>query len=167
MNFFKLVGPPALFLLAGSPALLAQSVITPGALPDSSNDAPVQLAFGTPAGSNALPRTNIASVEDTHEKHVRIIWIASILAMTAATAGDAATSWDRRESNSFLASSNGTFGGKGLAIKAGIGAAVLLPQLIFRKHHDWYTAFAVGNFAEAGIFAGATIHNLKTNSPAK
>jgi hypothetical protein len=163
MNFFKLAGLSALFLIAGCPALLAQSVITPGALPDSSNDTPNPLSLGIAVGTaNILPKTDIASVEDTHAKHVRMIWIASILSMTAATTADAATSWHKRESNGFLASSNGTFGGKGLALKSGIAGAMLAPQLIFRKHHDWYTAFAVGNFVETGIFTGAAIHNVNT-----
>jgi hypothetical protein len=168
MNFFKLAGIPCVCLLAGSTSLLAQSVITPGELSWPSNSAPMQMSFGAGGStSNVVPKTNIASVEDPHEKHVRIIWIASIFAMTAGTAADAATSWNRRESNSLLASSDGTFGGKGLAIKGGIAAAMLAPQLIFRKHHDWRTPFAVGNFAEAGIYTGTTIHNLNTNSPVK
>lgn len=167
MNFIKLVALSALFLLAGSP-LLAQSVFTPGALPGPSNNAPMESEFGTAiVASNTLPRTNIANVEDTHETHVRMIWIASILAMVAATSADAATSWHRRESNGFLASSDGRFGGKGLAIKGGIAAGILAPQIIFRRHHDWYIAFAVGNFTESGIFAGAAIHNINTTSPAK
>jgi len=141
---------PCLCLLAASMTLLGQSVITPGELSGQFT-------------SNLVPKTDIASVEDRHEKHVRIIWMASIFAMTAGTAADAATSWHRRESNSLLASSNGTFGGKGLAIKGGISAGMLAPQLIFRKHHDWHTAFAVGNFAEAGIYTGTTIHNLNTS----
>ncbi len=163
MNFFKLASLSALFLLAGSVTLPAQSVITPGALPGQSDDAPKKLLFDTGTGtSNVLPKTNIANVEDTHAKRVRLIWIASIVSMTAATAADAATSWNKRESNSLLASSDGTFGGKGLALKSAITAAILTPQIIFRRHRDWYTAFAIGNFAEAGIFTGAAIHNINT-----
>jgi hypothetical protein len=169
MNFCKLAGILSVCLLAAfTSSLLAQSVITPGELSRPSNGASMQLSFETGGStSNVVPKTNIASVDDPHEKHVRIIWIASIFAMTAGTAADAASSWHRRESNSLLASSDGTFGGKGLAIKGGISAAMLAPQLIFRKHNDWHTAFAVGNFAEAGIYTGTTIHNLNTNSPAK
>ena len=148
---------PCLCLLAASMTLLGQSVITPGELSG-------QLSFETSGStSNIVPKTNIASVEDRHEKHVRIIWIASIFAMTAGTAADAATSWHKRESNSLLASSNGTLGGKGLAIKGGVAAGMLAPQLIFRKHHEWHTAFSVGNFAEAGIYTGTSIHNLNTS----
>jgi hypothetical protein len=168
MNSFKLAAIPCVCLLATSAALLAQTVSTPGELSAPSNAASMQLSFDTGGStSNVVPKTNIASVEDPHEKHLRIIWLASIFAMTAGTAADAATSWHKRESNSLLASSDGTFGGKGVAIKGGIGAAMLIPQIVFRKHNDWHTAFAVGNFAEAGIYTGTTIHNLNTNSPAK
>ena len=168
MNFVKLVGIPSLCLLAASAALLGQIVITPGELSAPTNAASMQLAFDTGGStSNVVPKTNIAGVEDQHEKRVRIIWIASIFAMTAGTAADAASSWNRRESNSLLASSNGTFGSKGLAIKGAIAAGMLAPQIIFRKHRDWHTAFAVGNFAEAGIYTGTTIHNLNTNSSVK
>jgi hypothetical protein len=166
MNLCKLMGLSALFLLAGSTILPAQSARTPGAMDEASNGTPMHLSF-SPWASSALPNTNIARVEAAHAKHVRFIWIASILAMTAGTAADAGTSWHKRESNGFLASSDGTFGAKGLAIKGGIAAGVLTPQLIFRRHRDWYAAFAVGNFAETGIFAGASIHNLNTTSPAK
>ncbi len=163
MNLFKPAGLSALALLAFSPALFAQSVPTPGELASPSNDEAKPLAFDPAAGSsNVLPKTTIASVEDPHDKHVRIIWIASILSMTAGTAADAATSWHRRESNSLLASSNGTFGGKGVALKSVITAAILTPQIVFRKHRDWHTAFAVGNFAETGIFTVAAIHNVNT-----
>lgn len=167
MNFVKLVALLAVLLLAGSP-LIAQSALTPGALSGPPNEAPMDSAFGTAiVASSTSPRTNIANVEDTHETHVRMLWIASILAMVAATSADAATSWHRRESNGFLASSDGRFGGKGVAIKGGIAAGILAPQIIFHRHHDWYIAFSVGNFAESGIFAGAAIHNINTASPAK
>jgi hypothetical protein len=158
MNVSKLVGIPALFLCSAG-AVPAQNLVAPGELAERS-------AFTRPSldpsvdSLRVMPKSNIAYVETTHEKHIRIVWLASIVAMAGGTAADAASSWNKRESNTLLASSNGTFGGKGVAIKTGIAAGVLLPQLIFRKHRDWHTAFAIGNFAEAGIFAGATVHNL-------
>jgi len=106
-------------------------------------------------------KVTIASVNETpHEQHVRRLWIASIAAMTAGTAADAYSSWHKQESNSILASSNGTFGAKGVSVKAAIAGGVLLPQIIFRRHRDWQLPFALSNFAEAGIFAGAAAHNL-------
>ena len=85
--------------------------------------------------------------------------------MAAGTGADAATSWHKRESNGLLASSDGTFGAKGLAIKAGLAAGLLVPQILFRKHTDLRTAFTVGNFAQAGIFTGVAIHNAGIAAP--
>jgi hypothetical protein len=168
MNLCKRIGISAFFLMAISATIRAQDLISPGELSGPSDGALVPSAFIPEAGTTTVPpKTNIASVEDPHAKRVRVIWIASIFAVAASTAADAASSWHKRESNGFLASSNGNFGDKGVAIKCGITAAVLAPQVIFRKHRDWHTAFALGNFAEAGISTGAAIHNLNVNSPAK
>jgi hypothetical protein len=112
---------------------------------------------------SAVPvsRVTIANVTETpHERHMRGLWIASIAAMAASTAADAYSSWHKQESNGILASSNGTFGVKGVAIKAGIASSVLVPQIVFRHRRDWHLAFAASNFVEAGVFAGATAHNL-------
>jgi hypothetical protein len=114
-------------------------------------------------GSVAAPssKVTIANVNETsHQRHLRVLWIASIAAMAGGTAADAYSSWHKPESNGFLASSDGTFGPKGVAIKTSIAAGVLVPQIIFRKHRDWHLAFAASNFVEAGVFAGATAHNL-------
>ena len=132
-----------------------------------------RLPAQTAAGSNALfarsssvaPRISIANVEDRHEQCLKYLWIASIFAMAAGTGADAATSWHKRESNGLLASSDGTFGAKGLGIKAGLAGGVLLPQILFRKHTDLRTAFTIGNFAQAGIFTGMAVHNLGVSPP--
>jgi len=117
-------------------------------------------------GSSAVPQTTIANVEDPHDRLMERLWIASIAADLAATSLDAATSWGKREGNSLLASSDGTFGGKGVAIKAGFAAAVLIPQICFRKHKDMRGIFVMGNFGQAGIFAGTAVHNLQIRSAA-
>ena len=142
MKMVRLVGlAGSLFCLAG--IMQAQSLF-----PNLSNTA-------------MSAKVTIANVVETpHERHMRQLWIASIVAMTAATTADAASSWHKRESNSLLASSNGTFGAKGATIKVGIASAVLLPQILLRKHRDWYLPFAAGNLVEAGIFTGAAAHNL-------
>jgi hypothetical protein len=119
---------------------------------------PAQNFFTSPMPSS---RVSIANVEETpREVHFRRLWVASIVAMTAGTAADAYSSWHKRESNSFLASADGTFGAKGVSLKAGIAGAVLVPQILLRHHRDWHLPFAASNFVEAGIFAGATAHNL-------
>jgi hypothetical protein len=157
LKLFKLVGIAASLFCFGAISQ-AQNLVAPGAL---ANTAPLpRSAFDSGiGGSSIVPKQDMAYVESKHDKRMRALWITSIVAMTAGTAADAYSSWHKQESNSVLASSNGTFGTKGVAIKAGIAGGVLIPQIVFRKHRDWYLAFAVSNFAEAGIFAGATAHN--------
>jgi hypothetical protein len=160
MSVCKLFGAWALFLLAACMAIQAQTPARPGELPKPSSAPSLLSSLGSGAGfSSVLPRNDIAKTEDSHDKVIRRVWVASIVAMVAGTTADAVSSWHKRESNGLLASSDGVFGPKGVALKAGIAAAILTPQIILRKHRDWHAAFAVGNFAEAGIFAGATIHN--------
>jgi len=159
MRVLQLVGMAALLTL-GSAAVGAQNLVSPGQLAGLADGVAARSPFA--AGVvGTLSKHDIAIVEDQHEKRVRNVWIASILAMTAATTVDAVSSWHKQESNGLLASSNGTFGGRGVALKAGIAAGFLTPQIIFRRHRDWHAAFAVGNFAEAGIFTGAAIHNFR------
>jgi hypothetical protein len=155
MKLFQTLGVAALLSLS-STALAAQDLVNPGQLADPA--ASVRSPFAS--GISTMPKQDVIIIEDRHEKRVHAIWIASIFAMTAATTADAASSWHKHESNGILASSNGTFGGKGIALKAGIAAGFLTPQIVFRKHRDWQIAFAVGNFAEAGVFTGAAVHNL-------
>ena len=119
---------------------------------------PAQNMFTAPMPSSKVTIANVA--ETPRERHIRGVWLASIAAMTAGTAADAYSSWHKQESNSFLASSNGTFGTKGVVLKAGIASSVLIPQIVFRHHKEWHLAFAASNFLEAGIFTGATVHNL-------
>ena len=100
------------------------------------------------------------TAEARHDRIVTRIWISSLCAVAASTSMDAATSWGKREGNSFLASSNGNFGERGVSIKAGMLAAVVIPQVIFRHHQELKSKFAIGNFIEAGIFTGVSVHNL-------
>jgi hypothetical protein len=151
-------------LVGGTSLLSAQHLPVPGTLATSSGAFSSSSAF-TAAGVPVAPRPDIISIEDKHDKRMKALWIASIAAMVAGTSLDAASSWHKRESNGLLASSDGTFGGKGVGIKVGIGAAVLIPQIIFRRHKELRGAFAIGNFAEAGIFTGAAIHNFGIRAP--
>ena len=154
----------AVMMVVGTGLLSAQTPIQPGqvviapriALPDNI----------TPNPYTAVPKTTIAADENPHDKFMNRLWIASIFAAVGGTGLDAATSWGKVEGNSLLASSNGTFGAKGLGIKAGLAAAVIIPQICLRKHKDLKGVFAFGNFAEAGIFAGTAVHNLQVRSAA-
>lgn len=113
-----------------------------------------------------IPNKNKFVIAETpHERTVNRLWIASLCAVAGSTSMDAATSWGKREGNGLLASSNGTFGGKGISIKAGMLAAVVVPQVIFRHHKDLKSKFAIGNFIESGIFTGVSVHNLGVTAP--
>ena len=151
------------FLLVGCAlALSAQPPLQPGQV----NTSPEITAPKPAAASPIVQKTTIANVDDPHDKFMERLWIASMVTDLGATSFDAATSWGKREGNSLLASSNGTFGGKGLAIKAGFAAAVLIPQICLRKHKELRGIFAMGNFGQAGIFTGTAIHNLQIRSAA-
>lgn len=114
-----------------------------------------------PAVPPAVTVTNsIGTIEDRHEKTMNRIWVASLFAMAAASGMDAASSWGKWEGNPLLASRDGTFGAKGMSIKAGIAAGVIVPEILLRKHKNLKPKFAIGNFAEAALFGGVAIHNI-------
>jgi len=145
-------------LLTGSIGLRAQTL----------SSASLRLSDAGLANSAFVaPAISIANVEDRHEQRLKYLWISSIFAMAAGTGADAATSWHKRESNPLLASSDGTFGAKGIGIKAGLAGGLLLPQILFRKNKDLRTAFTIGNFAEGGLFSGIAIHNASIAAPQK
>jgi hypothetical protein len=64
------------------------------------------------------------------------------------------------ERNPLLASSDGTFGARGIGIKFGLAGASLVPQLLLRNHKELRKVFAIANFVDAGIFAGVAAHNM-------
>jgi hypothetical protein len=117
---------------------------------------------GTPGDE---PKTSIASVRDRHEHRMDMLWYSSMLAVAAGSAFDSASSWHKQEENGLLASGNGTFGGRAAAIKVGLLAGTLLPQILLRKNKDLRTGFTLANLAETGIFTGVGIHNLSRTSP--
>ena len=112
-----------------------------------------------------LPKTTIANVKDDHDTVANRVWFASAFAVVAGSSFDAATSWGKREANPLLGSSNGDFGEKGLAIKAGITAALIVPQIWLHKRKEYRTKLTVINFIDAGIFTGVAIHNAGLAPP--
>jgi hypothetical protein len=115
--------------------------------------------------STRTPETTFLSPEIRHARNINRVWVASLLAVAASTSMDAATSFGKREGNGALASSDGTFGARGVGIKAGMLAAVVVPQLALRHHQKLKSKFAIGNFIEAGIFTGVSVHNLGVTAP--
>jgi hypothetical protein len=100
------------------------------------------------------------SVRSDPDRRMATIWKISIASMLAASAWDAASSMGKVERNPLLASSDGTFGAKGIGIKFGLAGASLVPQLLLRNHKELRKVFAIANFVDAGIFAGVAAHNM-------
>lgn len=87
-------------------------------------------------------------------------WWASVGAMIAASALDAHSSWGRQELNPILAGQNGQFGGRAVAIKAGLVAGVAAAQFfLLRNNPEAEKYVSVGNFGMAGVLAGVAMRN--------
>jgi hypothetical protein len=147
--------------LAANLAAAAETVAQPGQLAAS---------FPPPGGTEtaALIRpSNLSPIaaDDRHDRTTKRIWMASIAAALAGSAADSATSWGKREGNGLLASGDGTFGGRAVGVKAGITAAVLVPQILLRNHTNLRKKFIIANFIEAGVFAGTAAHNATIAAP--
>lgn len=152
---------PALIWLATT-TVSAQNIRQPGQLATS-----FQLQAGSAVASYSaaiLPTTTVAVVDNSHERTINRLWIASVMTAVAGTTLDAASSWGLREENGLLASSNGQFGARGVALKAALAAATIVPEIYLRKHQDLKRAFIVGNFGEAAMFSGVAIHNFRLRS---
>lgn len=88
-------------------------------------------------------------------------WWLSVAALGASSALDGATSWSRPEVNPVLAGPDGRFGARGLVIKAGITAGVVLVEWsIVRSRPGSKRAFIITNLAAAGAYAYAGARNV-------
>lgn len=93
----------------------------------------------------------------------RKVWKLSLVVMVSANFADAASSYGRAESNPMLASANGRFGRKALALKVGVGAGLVVVEFLFyhkRPVFEVERAASIVNFAVAGGFSAAAIHNI-------
>lgn len=94
------------------------------------------------------------------QEHPNRALFVSIAAMSAASAADAYTSWQRPEANGILAH-NGKFGGKGVSIKAGTLIGIVLMEYKIRHNERMRRPFVMGNFANAGVSTFAAIRNVR------
>lgn len=85
----------------------------------------------------------------------------SMVAMSAASAADAYTSWHRPEANALLRNERGEFGAKGISVKVGTLAGIVMMEYRLRKHREMRNAFVVGNCANAGVSTFAAVHNWR------
>jgi hypothetical protein len=119
---------------------------------------PIQLS---PVGESPMHVVSpIAKVNDSSDRRTTLLWKISIATMLASTALDAGSSMGKHEANPLLRSSNGTFGSRGIAIKAGLAGFTLVPQIALRNRHDLRKAFTIANFIDTGIFTAVSAHNM-------
>lgn len=90
----------------------------------------------------------------------KVLWRWSAVALVASSGFDAASSYGKREANTMLQSPDGTFGGRGVAIKVGIAATTLGVEYLLRRKVGHSKIFALANFFQAGITTGVAARNL-------
>ncbi len=90
-------------------------------------------------------------------------WAVSIGALAGANAADIQASRGGYEANPLLRGPNGRFAsGRAIAVKSGIiGGVVLVQWLLSRRHPERRKAFAVTNYALAGVVTGVAIRNSR------
>lgn len=95
-------------------------------------------------------------------RRARRRWWYSVLALAAANAMDAHSSWGKRERNVALRNGEGTFGARGAGVKLGIVAGALLVQrLAADKEPQLLPTFTYMNYAMSAAFAGTAAHNYR------
>jgi hypothetical protein len=96
------------------------------------------------------------------------LWKFSTAALIAASAADVASSYGRCcEANPILASSDRTFGNRGLAIKsASVGGQLLLQYMVVRKNPRLAKVLSYVNFGSAGALTAVAVRNYRIPQPA-
>ena len=94
------------------------------------------------------------------ERRHNKLWRISAAVLGAVTIADMQSSMGRQEANPFLASQNGQFSGRGIALKgAGVGAMLGVQYLMLRKHPQADKYAAGANFAAAALTGAIVVHN--------
>ena len=87
-------------------------------------------------------------------------WKASVVAVVAASAVDAHSSWNKQEVNPLLAMPGGRFGARGVSIKALVTGAALAGQWAMVRHNPSARRYAtIINFTMAAVYAKTAAHN--------
>jgi len=128
---------------------------------------PTPTAPATPVAP-ATPAAPVTPVAPALTMSGKNAWRASLAAMAVADVLDAQSSWGKRELNTNLAGTEGTFGAKGALIKFGIlGGVAGLEYLIL--HHGpsktLYRTFALINFGGASATSAVAAHNYTVPHP--
>src|ERR1700694_1749462 len=88
------------------------------------------------------------------------LWRISASVLGAVTIADMQSSVGRQEGNPLLASQNGQFSGRGMALKgAGVGAMLGVQYFLLRKNPHAAKYAAGANFAAAALTGAIVVHN--------
>src|SRR5258708_20789603 len=88
------------------------------------------------------------------------LWRFSAAFLGAVTIADMQSSVGRQEGNPLLASQNGQFSGRGMALKgAGVGAMLGVQWLLLRKNPNAAKYAAGANFSMGPLTGAAVVHN--------
>ena len=102
-----------------------------------------------------------AAAADNPEKRSHgKLWWASVAAMVGASILDTHSSWGRQELNPILANGSGRFGGRAVAIKAGVAISVAGGQLfLLRSNPGARKHVSITNFGMAGVMGSVAMRN--------
>ena len=102
------------------------------------------------------------TLEIKHPLPHKNLWIASLVALGAVNVLDCVSSMGQRELNPVLQNSSGTFGARGIAIKASIVGGTMIVQRLVGYHDPahFFRRMAITNFISAAGMAGVVAHNF-------
>jgi len=140
------------FSLAGQPIpVVGEMPVGAAPVGDAKNTGPA-----VPAASGLLGRDDRG-----RENAGRAFYRWSVVAVVAANAADAVSSWNTQEANPFVAGPGTQFGVASLAIKSGFVVTSLLIQRVALRHRpDWRKRMAWMNVITAGVLGQVARHNL-------
>jgi len=107
-----------------------------------------------------------AAADNAERRSHGKLWWASVAAMVGASILDTHSSWGRQELNPLLANGSGRFGGRALAIKAGVAMSVAGGQhFLLRSNPGARKIVSIANFSMAGVMGRVAMHNYTNNKP--
>lgn len=95
------------------------------------------------------------------------LWRASVVALVAASAVDAHSSWGKLEANPVVAGRDGRFGARSLGMKVGLTSAVVVVQhWLIKKNPGAARGLSIANLGLTAAHAAIAVHNYGNQRPA-
>lgn len=142
--------------------LVATGILTAGPQWDSEYATPTHETQPAAQGyvrSTASP--GLLPIERENPRSIRLFRL-SVVALAAANAVDASSSWGKYERNSALAGNGGIFDQRSLLLKAGIMGAMVATQYIFARGSGKARRIAtIMNFSTAAVYGATAVHNFR------